>query len=349
MELLNLHLVNFRNFLSKKFVFDPKLAVIIGPNGSGKSNTLEAIALLSAIRIKHVESDLDFVKIGKSEAKIEGKVTGFEGQKVLTVNFVVVDERFVKKAVIIDDYKKRFIDLSEHLSIVIFEPSDLDLVTGSPSIRRHHLDYQLSSIDRQYWRNISSYNKIVTRRNKVLQRILEGNSKKPELDFWDARLLEHGRYVSREREAFFEYLNFVEKSMPISGLSDLSWNLKQSLLSEEKLIRNRDRDISAGVTLSGPHRDDFRFIYKGRDLEYFGSRGEQRMAVLALKIAELEYFRVKRLVRPILALDDIFSELDWDHRDAVLSIVDKQQTIISAAELESVPKKLLKKAKLIEL
>jgi DNA replication and repair protein RecF len=183
----------------------------------------------------------------------------------------------------------------------------------------------------------------------VLQRIAEGLSKKPELDFWDSRLLEHGKYVSREREAFFEYLNFVEKSMPISGLTDLSWSLKQSVLTEEKLLRNRDRDISAGVTLSGPHRDDFRFIYKGKDLEFFGSRGEQRMAVLALKIAELEYFRIKRLERPILALDDIFSELDWEHRDMVLSIVEKQQTIITAAEKESIPKKLLSKAKVIEL
>ena len=143
-------------------------------------------------------------------------------------------------------------------------------------------------------------------------------------------------------------------------LNGFKWNLKQSLITEEKLFKNRERDIAAGVTLSGPHRDDFRFIFKGRrpgeasgpegrDLAYFGSRGEQRMAVLALKLSELEYLKVQRGARPILALDDIFSELDWEHRETVLSVIGNQQTIITAAEKDSVPKKLLKKAKIIEL
>ncbi len=130
---------------------------------------------------------------------------------------------------------------------------------------------------------------------------------------------------------------------------NLSWVLKQSLVSEEKLKANRERDIAAGMTLSGPHRDDFRFVFGGRDLEFFGSRGEVRMAVLALKLAELEYFRVKRGVRPLLALDDIFSELDWEHRETVLSVVGNQQTIITAAEKESIPKEIFKKAKVVEI
>ena len=133
------------------------------------------------------------------------------------------------------------------------------------------------------------------------------------------------------------------------SMSGLSFVFKQSELSREKLLKNRERDIAAGVTLSGPHRDDFRFMYKGHDLAFFGSRGEQRMAVLSLKLAELEFVSLKIKSRPILALDDIFSELDWDHRRAVLSTVAKQQTIVTAAEVDSVPKQLLKRAKLIEL
>lgn len=129
----------------------------------------------------------------------------------------------------------------------------------------------------------------------------------------------------------------------------LRFELKQSLISEEKLLKNRERDVAAGMTLSGPHRDDFRFIFKGKDLAYFGSRGEQRMAVLALKLSELEYLRVQKGARPILALDDIFSELDWEHRDTVLSVIGNQQTIITAAEKESVPKEIFKKAKVVEL
>src|SRR3989344_4952696 len=345
MEIIDLRLINFRNFLTKRIEFSPKLTVIIGPNGSGKSNILEAIGLLSAIKSTRVQTDYDLVKFGKTEAKIEGKIEGFE-PKTLTINFQVIDELYVKKAYFIDSVKKRLIDLSDFLSLVVFGPSDLDLVTGSPAIRRHHLDSELTSIDRNYWRAISGYNKVIVRRNRVLQRISEGFSKPQELDFWDERLIAHAKYISQKRQEFFEFLNLPAGRQV---LWDYSWQLNQSQITQDKLLRNRGRDIAAGFTLSGPHRDDFQFVYRSKNLEFFGSRGEQRMAVLALKLAELEFYSVKRQTRPILALDDIFSELDWEHREAVLSVIDKQQTIITAAERESVPKELFKKAKLVEL
>ncbi len=373
MEILGLSLSNYRNFAFKKFVFDKELTVIIGSNGTGKSNILEAIALVCGMRPIHVESDLDLVKFGKNEAKIESRVKppeanpvsggSLESSNILTINLQVINELLVKKSYLMDGLKKRFANFLEMLSIVVFHPEDLDLVAGSPSLRRHHLDSFLALSDRDYWRNISAYNKVVIRRNKVLNRIKEGQSKPLELKFWDSRLLEHGKYIAKKREEFIDFLNLIEaasSSTPevsrgvarhTSGVffEGLRFGLKQSLITEEKLAKNRDRDIAAGVTLSGPHRDDFRFNFKGRDLAYFGSRGEQRMAVLALKLSELEYLRVQRGARPILALDDIFSELDWEHRKAVLSVIGNQQTIITAAEKESVPKKLLKKARIIEL
>src|SRR3989344_1668780 len=207
MAILELLLFNFRNFASKRIIFDEKLTVIIGPNGSGKSNILEAVSLLSAARPMHIEGDIDLVKFGKSEAKVESRVESQSEKKMLTINFQVIDELHIKKSFLVDDLKKRFIDMGSYLSIVIFHPQDLDLVGGSPSLRRHHLDSFLSSLDRDYWRNISAYNKIVVRRNKVLQRIFEGKAKPLELGFWDARLLEHGAYISKERQEFFEFLN----------------------------------------------------------------------------------------------------------------------------------------------
>ncbi len=397
MEILSLNLINFRNFSSKKIVFDPKLTIIVGKNGSGKSNILESVGMLSGIRPFKVETDLDLVRFGQTSAKVEGVVLTSGEKKDLIVNFQVVEGQRVGKSFYIGSYKKRLVDFVEVFSIVIFEPADLDLVFGSPSLRRRHLDRFLSSVDSSYWRSVSSYGKIVTRRNKILQRIQEGKSKPLELGFWDERLLTHGKYISKVRREFFEYLNFVSVAGPVSSFparnashseagrppasaqsgskskrdgsksadlravgspstaatrnnfGDLAWELKQSLLSEEKLAANRERDIAAGMTLSGPHRDDFRFRFKGRDLEFFGSRGEQRMAVLALKLAELEYLKVKKGERPVLALDDIFSELDWEHRDTVLSVIANQQTIITAAEKESIPKEIFKKAKIVEI
>lgn len=349
MEILSLSLANFRNFASNKVIFDKNLTVIVGANGIGKSNILEAISLICGIRPSQIDTDLDLVRFGKSDAKVEARIKDQAEVQSLTINFQVIDERLVRKSFLIDGYKKGFANFLELLSIVVFRPADLDLVTGSPSLRRHHLDNILSVSDRDYWRNISAYNKVITRRNKVLTRILEGKSKPLELNFWDDRLLEHSEYVSKKREEFFEFLNFVERGEQLGQIGDLSFELKPSLVTEEKLAKNRERDIAAGVTLSGPHRDDFRFIFKKRDLAFFGSRGEQRMAVLALKLSELEFLRVKRGKRPILALDDIFSELDWEHRETVLSVIGNQQTIITAAEQESIPKKLLKRAEKVEL
>lgn len=401
MQILSLNLTNFRNFSSKKIVFDGKLTAIIGKNGVGKSNLLEAVTMLAGIRPTKVETDLDLVKFGKDDAKVEGRVETDGEQKDLTINFQVVGSKLAK-SFYVDAYKKRLLDFVSVFSIVVFDPEDLDLVSGSPSLRRRHLDRFLSSLDTNYFRSAMAYAKVVVRRNKVLSRIFEGKSKPAELGFWDSRLLEHGKYISRAREEFFEFLNFVELADtrgPVTGFppasarsskksvgdqkdnvelravgnlstgvtprtklsqravtkagpepfGELKWELKQSLLSEEKLSKNRERDIAAGVTLSGPHRDDFKFIFGGRDLEFFGSRGEQRMAVLALKLAELEYFRVKCGVRPVLALDDIFSELDWEHRETVLSVIGNQQTIITAAEKESIPKEIFKKAKVVEI
>lgn len=343
MNINSITLSNFRNFSSKKIIFDSRLTVIVGPNGSGKSNILEAIGLMSGVRLRRVDTDLDLVKFGKSEAKLESKVESPEKAE-LTMNLQVVDETYIKKSYFIDEIRKRWVDFTNHLAIIEFAPSDLELISGSPSIRRHHMDSLLAALDRDYWRNLSGYNKVIVRRNKVLQRIMDGNSQKGELDFWDQRLLEHGKYLTEARQKFFEFVNFVNGQK-----GSYSWELKQSLVTEEKLSKNRDRDIAAGVTLSGPHRDDFVFNFHTKNLEFFGSRGEQRMAILALKLVELEYYASKRGSRPLLALDDIFSELDWEHREAVLGVIEKQQTIITVAESESLPKKIFKKSKVVEL
>lgn len=349
MQISSLELTNWRNFSRKSLVFDAKLTALVGKNGVGKSNTLEAVALLSGIRPSRVDTDLDLVRFGQSEAKVRGVVVSGEEKAELVVNLQVVEGKRVGKSFYIGAYKKRLVDFVQIFSVVVFEPMDLDLVSGSPSLRRKHIDRYLSSLDGKYWRAVSAYGKIVTRRNRLLSRIQEGRAKPLELGFWDERLVDYAKFISKVRLEFFEYLNFVEHGETLGKIGDLAWELKQSLVNAEKLLANRDRDIAAGMTLSGPHRDDFRFIYKGNNLEYFGSRGEQRMAVLALKLAELEYHKVKRGERPVLALDDIFSELDWEHREIVLSVIGNQQTIITAAEKESIPKEIFKKAKILEI
>jgi DNA replication and repair protein RecF len=152
MEILNLGLTNFRNFSNKKIAFDPNLTVVIGENGSGKSNILEAVALLCGVKPLRIQTDLDLVKFGKEEAKIEGKFSENSDKPTLTINFQVFDpsthsmnsgqvnsgqassgQARVQKAYFVDGIKKRLIDFMNLSAIVVFHPSDLDLVTGSPS------------------------------------------------------------------------------------------------------------------------------------------------------------------------------------------------------------------------
>ena len=222
MELLSLSLKNFRNFSQKKIDFNPKLTVVVGPNGSGKTNILESALLLCGIRSHKVETDLDLVKFGKYEAKIEGETADVSVKNKLTVNMQVLDERFVKKAYFVNSIKKRLADFAQFLSVVVFEPADLELVAGTHSFRRHHLDSLLCQIDKDYWRNIGAYQKIIARRNKLLIRIMEGKSKKAELDFWDLRLLEHGNIVSKKRAEFFEFVNILLIGSDLTKVFDSS-------------------------------------------------------------------------------------------------------------------------------
>src|SRR3989344_2386572 len=252
MAILSLALLNFRNFAAKKMTFGEDLTVIVGPNGSGKSNILEACGLLAGLRASRIETDLDLVKFGKSEAKVESQVSTSSSQifdseitkirgtrlrgasasqgekKILTINLVVVDELHIKKAYFVDGIKKRLSDFVANFSIIIFSPPDLDLVSDSPQLRRHHLDSFLSSLDRNYHRSVSAYGKIVSRRNRILQRIAEGQSKPMELDFWDGRLLAHAKFISQKREEFFEFLNFIESALPGGQKGELKWLLNQS-------------------------------------------------------------------------------------------------------------------------
>src|SRR3990167_6794973 len=157
MEILSLALLNFRNLSVKKMTFGEDLTVIVGPNGSGKSNILEACGLLAGQRASRIETDLDLVKFGKSEAKVESRVLRQSEEKMLTINFVVVDELYVKKAYFVDGIKKRLSDFVANFLIIIFSPPDLELVSDSRQLRRHHRDSFLSSLDRNYPRSISAY------------------------------------------------------------------------------------------------------------------------------------------------------------------------------------------------
>lgn len=316
----DIKLSNFRNFKKRIFDFSEKITVIVGPNASGKTNILESLYLLSTGKSFKARIESEMVKYNEELARVKSDL--------LEVILTKGDNGWPKKRMLVNGVPKRLVDFAGNFRIVLFGPWDLDLVTESPSLRRNFLDSVLSQVDREYRRSILSYEKGLRQRNRLLFRIREEGLSRSQLLFWNQLLIKNGDYVSTKRREFIEYVN----NQP--GLNDQRFSLEydKSPISEGRLEQYKEEEVDAATTLVGPHRDDFIFKQEERGLSSFGSRGEQRMAVLWLKIAELNFIEEKTSERPTLLLDDIFSELDHEHRAVVMGIAKKQQTIITTAD-----------------
>jgi DNA replication and repair protein RecF len=349
MKIQKLRLSNFRNFKSELFEFSPEVTIIIGPNASGKTNVLESLYLLSTGKSFHAKIEEEMISYTADISRIKGQVLSSKGEKeektilesVLTRGMLDIGngrpERVSRKKLFINGVARRLIDFAGNFRVVLFGPWDLDLVTESPSLRRKFLDSVLSQIDREYRRATLSYEKGLRQRNKLLLRIRDENLSRSQLLFWNQLLIKNGDYISLARQNFIDFANKTE------ALNDQKFSLEydKSPISEGRLEQYAEEEVAAATTLVGPHRDDFVVkitnakkinaklraarLPAGRDLARFGSRGEQRMAVLWLKLAELEFIEEKTSERPTLLLDDIFSELDHQHRGVVMKII-KEQT-----------------------
>lgn len=331
-----LRLNSFRNFKTKFLEFSPKTTVIIGPNASGKTNILEGLFVLSTGKSFRAHTEEEMINYAKDLARIKGRVLN-EGETVdleaiLTRGFIDIGktapEKVARKKLTVGGISKRLIDFAGSFRIALFGPWDLDLVTESPSLRRRFLDTVLSQVDREYRRASLSYEKGLRQRNRLLLRIRDEGLSRSQLLFWDKLLIKNGDYIASARE---EFINFVNLTPPLDT-EIFSLEYDKSAISEARLEQYSEEEVAAATTLVGPHRDDFIFSRRRRDLSRFGSRGEQRMGVLWLKLAELRFVEGKTGGRPTLLLDDIFSELDHKHRDIVVEVSQNQQTIITTAD-----------------
>ncbi|KKQ43935.1 MAG: replication and repair protein RecF protein [Candidatus Woesebacteria bacterium GW2011_GWA1_37_8] len=361
-----LALNNFRNFSKKHFEFGKGVNVIVGPNAIGKTNILESIYLLSTGKSFKARLEEEMIDYNSDIARIVGEVghrlvehSGLERSKkqkeaeelqkkkletILTRGEIQIGEdpeniqKAPRKKMLVNGLPKRLIDFSGILKVALFGPWDLDLVTESPSIRRKFLDSVLSQVDREYRRASLSYEKGLRQRNRLLWRIREEGLSRSQLLFWNQLLIKNGDYISRKRA---EFIDFVNESPDFLD-QDFSLEYDSSAISEGRLMQYKDEEVAAATTLVGPHRDDFIFKLKNaknanakngdRDLSKYGSRGEQRMGVLWVKLAELNYIEKSTGERPVLLLDDIFSELDHEHRAVVSELAKAQQTIITTAD-----------------
>ena len=338
MSILKVHITNFRNFDEKLIELSQKITVIVGPNASGKTNLLESIYLLSTGKSFKANIEEEMINHNEELSRIKGKTDIENGglEIVLTRGEVTVGdskiEKVARKRLFVNGVGKRLVDFAGKYQVVLFGPQDLDLVTESPSVRRNFLDDVLSQVDREYRRASLSYEKGLRQRNKLLFRIREEGISRSQLLFWDKLLIKNGDYISKRRG---EFIDFVNDTKPLDN-QDFELVYDKSAISEARLEQYAREEVAAATTLVGPHRDDFCFRIKGkktyRDLGKYGSRGEQRMSVLWLKLAELAFIQETTKEKPTLLLDDIFSELDHEHRKVVMDVVGNQQTIITTAD-----------------
>lgn len=351
MVLSKIQISNFRNFKRKTFSFSPKTTVIVGPNTSGKTNIFEAIFLLATGKSFKAQIEEEMISYGQEIARVSGEFTKpkLKLEVVLTRGEITVGEdpekteRVPRKGLLLNGIAKRLVDFAGNFKAVLFGPWDLELVTESPSVRRKFLDTVLAQVDREYRRASLSYEKGLRQRNRILWKLREESppGQRPirpdgQLLFWDRLLIKNGDYISGKREEFVEFINTTS---PMNE-QHFSLDYDKSAISEARLEQYAEEEVAAATTLVGPHRDDMIFKVKSqksnvksaRELARYGSRGEQRMGVLWLKLAELTFVENQTGEKPTLLLDDIFSELDHEHREVVMGAVGNQQTIITTAD-----------------
>lgn len=343
MLIKHIKLQNFRNYSSAEFAFEDKVTVLIGENAQGKTNFLESIYLLATTKSIKADRDEELIKEGESFLRVEGEVENKSEIVNLEIAMQLVSGRITKKTKV-NGIPRRVADYASNFAAVFFTPENVNLVTGSPSSRRYQIDQTLSQIDRNYKKTLSDYENIVVRKNRILKAIQEGLANRDQLTYWIDQQILLGTILTQKRQDYFEFINNVEKKF-----GPFQYIYQPSEISLERWRDYQEREIASASSLIGPHRDDFQFFYEQRNLSKYGSRGEQRTAVLDLKFSEVVYIESILGERPVLLLDDIFSELDSSHRQHVIDLAFQQQTIIASVDWDQNLAESLKKATVVKV
>ena len=366
MWIRRLTLSHFRNYRSLQLDLPQGLILVLGDNAQGKSNLLEAAFLLATTKSDRVQTDgglihweaLDELQpVARVAAEIERSDGPLELEIAIAGRPKPGDRSRVpaSKRLRVNGVAKRQADVVGQLMAVLFTTADMELISGPPSERRRYLDVMLSQIDPAYAQALQQYGKVVTQRNALLKRIQAGEAGEGELDFWDEELSGHGATLFARRAASVESL----AALAAKAHHDLSGGLEELMLvyvprlenwdaercrtqasgldaaMQNALSGNRPRDIGAGMTLTGPHRDDVAIELDGNSASEFASRGQQRTAALALRLAEARFMADQRGELPVVLLDDVLSELDEERRQAVLaSLGTWDQLIITSTDAD---------------
>ncbi len=346
----DIRLQHFRSYSDATFEFTPAVNIIVGPNASGKTNLLESI-LVTARGSSYRVKDSELVEHDQPWARLDSHIDG----DVRTIK--IVNEPLPSKTYEIEGRSYRRLLATKTLPVVVFEPNHLFMLSGSPDLRRSYLDDLLEQIDPAYGRLRKDYRRVLTQRNTLLKRL--GDQAASQIFPWNVRLSELGGGMTQARLALLDQLNQSASEL-YSSLSHKQTEV--SLRYETKLpvdnyasalLRSLEAnfhlDVARGFTGSGPHREDISVLISGRTSQTTASRGEARTAVLMLKVMELRFIMEARGIRPLLLLDDVFSELDGGRRKALTSYLQEYQTFITTTDADVVIQHFMDQCTIIPL
>ena len=356
MVIKNIKLINFRNFDKVTVNFYEKINIFIGNNAQGKTNVLESIYFL-ALTKSYRTNDFNLINKGKDFTKVIGEI-----KKDKITKKMAVELHQEKKVFISNREVKRISDYITNINVILVSPEDLNILKGTPAERRNFLNIELSQISKNYIKKYNEFNRILKIRNNYLKMLSNLVNK-------DFRYLDSitENLIEREVEIYIERKNFIDKINEnvsniyndIAGAVDFRVvydpninidiyerdKIKELLIKKYKV--NLTKEIDNGMTLYGPHRDDLKFYIGDDDITVFGSQGQQKLAIIALKLAEITIFKEITNTNPIILLDDIFSELDTINKNKLIKYINNDiQVVITANDTRGISKKILDNSKI---
>ncbi len=361
MILRKIKLVNYRNYRRIGIKLHPAVNLFIGNNAQGKTNLLESVYFLALTKSHRAGIDQDFIRFGTEKAIIEGTVE--DGDILRDLRIEILPEE--RKLQVNHTEMRRVADYISNLNVIIFTPDDLDIMKGSPNIRRGLLNVQISQLSKEYLTALNEYNKILKMRNEYLKVLYTSHiADERYLEVVTSKLIEKAICIYQYRKCYLERVNEeIGKIFSlITGEDNLvvhyEPNIELENYTEEeirrvlgkKLKRNYQRELAQGMTLYGPHRDDFAYYLKEKSLKVYGSQGQQRLAVICHKLSEIKIFEEDTGSRPVLLLDDVFSEIDRKKRNRLLKLLnDGIQCIITTTDLKDIDRRVLKNYKVFNV
>ena len=365
MFLANVSLFDFRNYAELDLELERSATVFFGGNAQGKTNLLEAVALTALTRSPRTQQAAELVRFGQQAARVTCGVQTDAGRDALEVRIMVnpsasgaarASRRFT-----VNGIHRRATDMMGALRVVLFWPDDLQLIKGSGDGRRRFLNTLLSQVDAGHAGELNRYAHLLEQRNALLRAIREGRQSTDGLDYWTTALADSGATIMVERQRRLLELQPIAAAYH-RELSDDRERLElryrpagarigeapPDLVSQQlkaAMSDARDEEIARGQTVVGPQRDDVEVWLEDHEARLFASQGQQRSAVLSLKLAELQYLADVTGEQPVLLLDDVMSELDPARRERLLAALQPgPQALVTAADLNDLPRSILERA-----